>query len=57
MSFGIYLTGFIVLIIGLLLGAYFMHVPPRWIGVGAIVLVGIGILTAVTNTRRRDSAD
>jgi hypothetical protein len=57
MSFGIYLTGFIVLIIGLLLGAYFMHVPPRWIGVGAIVLVGIGILTGVTNTRRRDSAD
>ena len=54
MSFGLYLVGFIVLIIGLSVGAYFMHVPPRWIGVGVIVLLGIGILTGVTSTRRPD---
>ena len=57
MSFGMYLVGFIVLIIGLSLGAYFLHVPPRWIGVGVVVLVGIGILTGVTTTRQRDPSN
>ena len=54
MSFGLYLVGFIVLIVGLALGAHMIHVPPRWIGVGVIVMVGIGILTGVTRTRRPD---
>lgn len=54
MSFGLYMVGFIVLIIGLALGAYLLHVPAMWIGVGVIVLVGIGILTGVTSTRRPD---
>ena len=54
MSFGMYMIGYIVLIVGLSLGAYLLHVPPRWIGVGIISLLGIGILTGVTTTRRRD---
>ena len=54
MSFGIYMAGFIVLIIGLSLGAYLLHIPPRWIGVGVIVLLGLGILLGVTSTRRPD---
>ena len=54
MSFGLYLVGYIVLIIGLALGAHLMHVPPRWIGVGVITMIGIGILTGVTRTRRPD---
>jgi hypothetical protein len=54
MSFGIYMVGFIVLIVGLALGAYLLHVPAMWIGVGVICLVGIGILLGVTSTRRPD---
>jgi len=54
MSFGLYMVGFIVLIIGLALGAHLMHMPPRWIGVGVIVLLGLGILLGVTSTRRPD---
>jgi len=54
MSFGLYLVGFIVMIIGLALGAHLMHVPPRWIGVGVVVLVGLGILSGVAKTRGRD---
>jgi hypothetical protein len=54
MSFAIYLIGFAVLIAGLALGAHMMHVPPRWIGVGAIVLVGLGILKGVAHTRQKD---
>lgn len=56
MSFGIYLVGFIVMIIGLAIGAHLMHVPPRWIGVGVVVLAGLGILSGVAKTRNRDSS-
>jgi cadmium resistance protein CadD (predicted permease) len=56
MSFGLYIAGFIVLIAGLAFGAHLAHVPPQWIGVGVVVLVGLGILKAVTNTRQRDSS-
>jgi hypothetical protein len=54
MSFGIYMAGFIVLIIGLALGAHLMRVPTNWIGVGVVVMIGLGILLGVTTTRRRD---
>jgi hypothetical protein len=54
MSFMLYLIGFMVLIVGLALGAYLLQVPPRWIGVGVIVLVGLGILTGAIRARRPD---
>jgi hypothetical protein len=54
MSFGIYLAGFIIVIIGLAIGAHMMHVPPQWIGVGALVLVGLGIVKGVASTKQRD---
>jgi hypothetical protein len=56
MSFGLYIAGFVVLIAGLAMGAHLAHVPPQWIGVGVVVLVGLGILKAVTHTRQRDSS-
>jgi hypothetical protein len=54
MSFGLYLLGYVILITGLGIGAHLMHVPPRWIGVGVIVMVGIGLLSAVSHTRHKD---
>jgi hypothetical protein len=54
MSFGMYMIGYIVLIVGLAIGAHLLHVPPRWIGVGIICMMGLGILTGVTTTRHRD---
>ena len=54
MSFGIYLLGVVILIVGLAMGAHLMHIPPRWIGVGTICMVGLGILLGVANTRRHD---
>jgi hypothetical protein len=56
MSFGIYLIGYIILIVGLAIGAHLMHMPPRWIGVGVVILLGLGIVTGVTSTRNRDSS-
>jgi hypothetical protein len=54
MSFVIYLVGYLVLIIGLATGAHMMHMPPRWIGVGVLILAGLGILSGVARTRQRD---
>jgi hypothetical protein len=54
MSFGLYALGYAILTIGLIYGAYLLHVPSRWIGVGAIILLGAGILSAVKNTRQKD---
>jgi len=56
MSFALYIVGFVILICGLAYGAVLMHIPQHWIAVGVVVLVGLGILTGVTNTRQRDSS-
>jgi hypothetical protein len=54
MSFGIYAVGFVLVIGGLIYGAHLMHVPEHWIIVGAIVLLGLGVLSGVKATRQRD---
>ncbi len=56
-SFGVYLIGFIVLIIGLAVGAYLAGAPPTWIAVGVVVLLGLGILKAVTRTQAKTPPD
>ncbi len=53
-SFAIYLLGMIIVIGGLAYIATLMHVPNQWIVGGVVVLLGAGILGAVTRTRRRD---
>ncbi|HXS73866.1 MAG TPA: hypothetical protein VN725_07450 [Rhodanobacteraceae bacterium] len=54
MSFALYLLGSIVVICGLAYGAWLAHLPTQWIVVGVVVLLGIGILTGVSRTRRKD---
>jgi hypothetical protein len=54
-SFGLYIFGYLIVIGGLTYGATLMHVPTHWIAVGAIVLVGLGILKGVKATRQKDS--
>jgi cadmium resistance protein CadD (predicted permease) len=56
MSFGIYAAGFAIVIAGLVYVAHLMHVPSHWILAGAIVMIGIGILSAVKATRPKDAA-
>ena len=56
MSFGLYSAGFAIVIAGLIYGAHLMHMPTRWIVVGAIILLGAGILSGVKATRQKDSA-
>lgn len=54
MSFGIYLIGFVILIGGLIYGAAILHVATHWIVVGAVVLLGLAILSGVKATRQKD---
>jgi uncharacterized membrane protein len=57
MSFGLYSMGFAILIGGLIYGAHLMHMPARWFVVGAVVLLGMGILSGVKATRQKDPAE
>ena len=57
MSFGLYAIGFAIMIGGLIYGAHLVHMPTHWIVAGALVLLGIGILSAVKATRQKDSAE
>ena len=54
MSFGIYLGGIVLVIGGLVYGAAILHTPVPWIVVGALVLLGLGMLLAVKATRSKD---
>ena len=53
-SFSTFIIGFIILIIGLAIGAYLLGVPTMWIAVGVICLIGVGVLMATSKTKPRD---
>jgi hypothetical protein len=53
-AFMLCVVGFFVLLAGLVYGAFLLHVPHTWIGVGALVVLGLGIMSAVAHTKRRD---
>jgi hypothetical protein len=48
------MIGFVVLVLGLAIAAYLVNLPPMWIAVGVIVLVGLGILMATSRTKPKD---
>jgi hypothetical protein len=54
MSFALYILGYIIIVIGLALGAHYMHMPAHWIGVIVLIMLGIGVASGVSHTRRRD---
>jgi membrane protein implicated in regulation of membrane protease activity len=54
MSFWIYMLGCIILITGLAIGAYLLHAPLQWIGVGILCLVGAAIILGVKVTRQKN---
>ena len=54
MSFTLYLIGTIILVAGVAYVAHLAHVPQHWILAIAIILLGAGVMGAVSSTRRRD---
>lgn len=56
MSFGIYLVGFLLVIVGLIYSAVILHVATHWIVAGAVILLGLALLKGVQATRGKDSS-
>jgi len=54
MSYALYLLGYLVVIGGLCYAATLMHVPTHWIVAGALVLLGLAILSGVKAARQKD---
>jgi uncharacterized membrane protein len=54
MSFTLYIAGYVIFIVGLALGAHYMHIPGRWITVIVLVFAGLGVARGVSRTRSKD---
>ena len=54
MSFVLYMLGFLIFLAGLAWGASVAGVPTLYIGIGALIILGIGIFSAVGRTRSKD---
>jgi hypothetical protein len=56
---GMYLVGFIVLVGGVLLALWqlgiLQSIGATWTMIGVVILVGIGIMVAVTNSGNKDT--
>ncbi|HEV7692219.1 MAG TPA: hypothetical protein VGO52_15390 [Hyphomonadaceae bacterium] len=53
-SFGLYLIGFIVLSVGIMFAASILGVGNQWLAVIGLVLLGLGVITGVSKTRKPD---
>ena len=53
-SFGLFAIGYVVVLAGLGYAAYLLNVPQQWIIVGGLVLLGLGVMKAVSKTKVRD---
>lgn len=50
----VYFFGFLLVIAAVAYGAVTLGVPPLWVGIGAVALVGIALMSTVTHTKRRE---
>ena len=51
--FNLSFIGWLVVIVALGLVAYKYDVPPFWIGIGALLLIGAGTITSVKHAKPR----
>jgi len=49
--FNLSIVGWIIVIIALAIAAYMMHAPTVWIAVGALALLGVGIIASVAKSK------
>ena len=54
MNFGIYLIGYLIVIAGVIYAMNLAHIHSQWITAVAVIMLGAGILGAVTRTRTKD---
>jgi len=51
--FNLAALGWVILIAALAIAAYRLHVSTIWIAIGALALLGIGIISAVSKAKPR----
>jgi len=56
-NFAIYLIGTLFVAGGLAWAAYKLGAPPIWIGISVIIVIGLGIMSAVSKTRQKEKSD
>jgi hypothetical protein len=56
MSFAIYFVGVLIAIGGLVYAGNLLGLSGQWMAAGAIVLLGLAILSGVKATRQKDAA-
>jgi membrane protein YdbS with pleckstrin-like domain len=49
--FNLSFIGWLILIIAIAIAAYMFHAPPVWIAIGALALIGIGIISSVSKSK------
>ena len=54
MSFALYFFGFLVLLVGVAWALITAGVPSLYVLIACVILLGLGIMTAVTRTRPKD---
>lgn len=51
--FNLSFVGWVIVIAALALAAYKLDAPPVWIGIGALALLGVGIIASVRHSKPR----
>lgn len=54
MSFALYMLGFLIFLAGVVWACVVAGVPQLYIMIGAVILLGLGIVFAVSRTRAKD---
>lgn len=49
--FNLAIVGWIILIAALAIAAYMLHAPVIWIAIGALALLGIGVIASVGKSK------
>lgn len=53
-AFALHVIGFVLLAVGILVGLGILGLSAQWLGVVALILGGLGIVTGVANASRKD---
>lgn len=54
MSFALFLIGLVLLVAGIAWGLSAMGLAPLYIGIVCLIVLGLGIMSAVSRTRTKD---
>jgi hypothetical protein len=53
-NFFVYMIGVILVVGALAYGASLMHIRDAWIAVGAVAILGLGVMGAIVKTRQKE---